>query len=667
MEDDKIKIELTGNPFVDTGLGVIASLAKLDDINQLTLAHVKSVYGDGMQLVEWNSKLKAFSQIFGTNNPLYHPSLGFKKGIGPGTNNKFVYKSILEGLLSEMGKPSNGRRCWSCGTPSNFDFIGITSEPIEKLGKKPPEEKYLGRDWFPLAGSLGSDAQALPAASLPPNICPKCLFAIHYLPLGLISLDGKPSVFQCTSTEYWYDFVSSIVDEVGGRVQSGKYETLGTKESKSRTIITRLLKWFNRLQAEEKKFSKEIYMYTWRFSNSGASPDCSIEEIPNPALTFLWNATNANLGSEIESLIRDENNPKNSLYQCILTKRDYPYLYPMGRRKGASSKLFNMYQIEICGHSSNALRAAQKLADGAVKKVSDKELKRIQRPEAFKESKIRDQFRASIVNMTEKGEFTLDEYLDLFPKREGNGTYVEWDGWNLIRFYLYHHNEDVIHEESATKSAAMNPDVYPIIYSASAIYNNYLHERGPDLFKKEVLNKMKLGKISSSWLANQFIKLSEMNEGFNYDIWSQLCKYEDKIYTKELLFQMRLLWTQWLSENQSSVILDGIPKYDDSNAGLPERAEDYVKMIFYDYIDRKGVDWFHRNILLRLRKGELGLYWFKKKFTSPTLDGVMSYTDDEWEKLLADDNGGSIKFERSLQLNLALSNLYRLKLKGVQT
>ena len=39
------KIELTGNPFVDTGLGVIASLTNdLDDINELTLAHLKSVY-----------------------------------------------------------------------------------------------------------------------------------------------------------------------------------------------------------------------------------------------------------------------------------------------------------------------------------------------------------------------------------------------------------------------------------------------------------------------------------------------------------------------------------------------------------------------------------------------------------------------------------------------
>jgi hypothetical protein len=400
-------------------------------------------------------------------------------------------------------------------------------------------------------------------------------------------------------------------------------------------------------------------MYVWRFSNSGASPDCSIEEIPNPALAFLWNATNANLGKEIESLLRDENDPRNSLYQCILTNRDYLGLYPIGRKKGASSKLFNMYQIEICGHSSRALRIAQKLADGAVKEINDKELKRIQRSEAFKEAKIRNQFRAAMIEMAENGEFTLDDYLDLFPRKKDNGVSVEWDGWNLIRFYLHHLNEDNVNEERINKNAIPGP----VEHIAGVIYNSYLNEKGSDRFRKDILGKMGLGKISNSWLANEFVKLSEMNEGFNYESWSQLCKDEDKIYTKELLFQMRLLWTQWIFENRSSVTLS-VPKDDVSDNGLPEHAENLLKTMFDDYINRKGLERFHRDILLRFHRDELGLYWFKKKLTASRLDGIMPYTDEEWEKFLTDDEGRSIKFERLFQLRLALSNLYRLKLKG---
>jgi Leucine-rich repeat (LRR) protein len=121
-KDENIKIELTGNPFVDKGIAVISALRELDDVTQLTVADIKSVYDDGSQLTEWNSKLKTFTQIFGTNNPLFQPSYGFKKGIGPSEINKKVYKNILKGLLCETGKSGKGPKCWACGSPSDFDF-----------------------------------------------------------------------------------------------------------------------------------------------------------------------------------------------------------------------------------------------------------------------------------------------------------------------------------------------------------------------------------------------------------------------------------------------------------------------------------------------------------------------------------------------------------------
>ena len=165
--DEDMKIGLTGNPFVDTGLGVICSLVRpeIDDISQLTLAHIKSVHGDGTHLADLNSKLKAFTQVFGTNNPLFQPSYGFKKGKGPSEINVKIYTSILNGLLSEIGKSENGPRCWACGCQTNFNFSDVCKKAIIENGKNANDEKWIGRDWFPLAGSLGNDAQALPAAS----------------------------------------------------------------------------------------------------------------------------------------------------------------------------------------------------------------------------------------------------------------------------------------------------------------------------------------------------------------------------------------------------------------------------------------------------------------------------------------------------------------------
>lgn len=661
MDDKNFKIELSGNPFVDTGIGVIASLAKIENIDNLTLSDIKKVYGDGSQLIEWNSKLKTFSQIFGTNNPLYHPSYGYKNG--PSETNKLIYRNILDNLLNEIGKPGDGPRCWACGNPSAFDFAQACKSAVEKAGKKAPEEKWVGRDWFPLAGSLGSDAQALPAASKPPVICPKCLFFIHYLPLGLILLDGRLAVFQSTSKEFWYELVGSIVDEVKSRVQSGNYETLGGKEG-SRAVIRRLLILFERLEKEEKfyKIPKGLVLYAWRFSNSGASPECSIEEIPNPALEFLQEAVFKGLRNEVETLIENEDGyPGNSLYQCIINRKDYSNLYPSGKKKGASLKLFELYQTHICDHSKNALKAAHKLAKEIAIGTSEKELKRIQRNEAFREENVRNQFRSSMVRMVENGEFTLGDYLDLFPMKNSNGITVEWGGWNLIRFYLHHINED----DELTSDVSKSTNIHsPVFYYAGAIYNHYIKEKGMERFNKEVLGKMKLGKIGNQWLRNQFLQLSELNNGFTYGTWLRLCRLDDgNIFVKEMLFQMRLLWVQWIYENRTFVDIL-MPSDETPYDGLPVNIRTSIEAVFIDYINNKGIDRFHQDILLRLRKGEIGIFWHKDKLTNPISENIEPLSEEEWEEFLVDDEGNSAKNDRLFQLNLELSNLYRVKVNG---
>jgi len=657
---DEDRIELTGNPFVDTGLGIIGTLAELDDIDRLTVFHLKSVFGDGKQLIHWNSKLKTFSQIFGTNNPLFHPAFGFKKGVGPSDINKNIYKSTIEGLLSEIGKAEGGSRCWACGKRSDFDFAQIYKKAVEAHGETAPEEKWVGRDWFPLAGSLGSDAQALPAASTPPHICPKCLFAVHYLPLGLILLDGRLAVFQCTSREFWYDFIKDISLEIIKRIRSGNYATLGGKEGR-KEIIRRLLKFFERLQKEKQHYGlpEGTTLFVWRFSNSGTSPECKIEEIPNSAIQFLWEASQNNLSSEIESLVNIEgNNPQYSLFQSILNGKDYDNLYPSGQRKGAAQKLFALYQVRVCNRSLKALNIAYRLAKEMSKHIDPKELKRMQHLEAFQELRVQNQFRALMVTMAEKGEFNIDDYVVLFPLKEGGGVTVEWGGWDLIRYYLHHTNEGFVEIEE--KRQIVSPTSPYLLYYASQMFSNYIHEKGKERFKKDILAKMGR-KIDISWLKTQFVKLAESKDGFTYDHWSMLCKLDDgRLYVSELLFQFRLIWEKWYRDNLS-IISAPVPTCDKASNALPENVKATLDFLFADYVARRGLDRFHRDILLRLRQRELGLYWFKVKLTTKMSDALQPMTEDAWEDFLINDDGMRISNERTFQLHLYLTKLYRVK------
>lgn len=128
---------------------------------------------------------------------------------------------------------------------------------------------------------------------------------------------------------------------------------------------------------------------------------------------------------------------------------------------------------------------------------------------------------------------------------------------------------------------------------------------------------------------------------------------------------MRLLWGQWINENKTLI---KIPELIDTESkdGLPEKVRTLVEAIFTDYVENRGIDRFYRDILLRLRRGELGLTWFKKRLTDKRSDNLEPILPDEWEEFLVDMEGKSVRSERLFQLHLILANNYRLNNKKVK-
>ncbi|MFZ2074318.1 MAG: hypothetical protein WAU64_07565 [Methanoregula sp.] len=674
MEDTQIKIELTGNPFVDTGLAVIASLANLDDINELKLSHLKNVFGDGTQLADTNARLKIFNQICGRNNPLLQNSYGFKKSTGPSERNKAIYINTLNNLLDEIGNTTKGQKCWACGNSTNLNFSQICKKAIEKANESERDttykkaifhEKRIGREWFPLAGSLGSDAQALPAASQSPILCPKCLFSIHYLPQGLILLDGRSVLFQSTSIEFWYALIRDIVNEIKSRIQAGNTEVLGKGEG-SRELMRRLLPLFERLQASHRQgIPKGTSLCIWKFSNSGQNPECIIEEVPNPALLFLQNAVAANLRSELEMMIKFERgNPQNSLYHCISNKWDYPYLYPDGKKPGASIKLFMLYQMNVRGHSITSLKTAYNLSKFIANHAKKKDLKQIQNSKAFFDAKNRLKVKRNrvlvrhmIVQMTDNGELNHSDYLDMFPLNVGSGISVGFEGWNFIRFFINRTSEEFPDIQDA--GVKREQPVNPVPYYAAKIYNNHLQERGKDRFQKEVINRMGRG-TDISWLKNQFVHLAESENGFTYENWNNLCKQDNQsVFISELMFQMRLLWIQWIREDQTMVNFSQ-PIVSGDN-GIPEKINRTLEMIAKNYIEQRGDSRYYQDILVKIRKKELGMAWIRRKFTESSVLNNEPITEQEWDDFLIDDEGNDVKNERFFQIQLAFANIYRMR------
>ncbi|MGF3521947.1 MAG: hypothetical protein ACQXXJ_02485 [Candidatus Bathyarchaeia archaeon] len=637
-----MSVSLVGNPFVDTGLAVLAFKSGCENLTDLTLEKIKKVHGDGTELANRNSRLKSTSMIFTINSLITHP------GIKPVERRVEFYSKITTAILNKIGFEDVDERCESCGNARSLDIDKLVRETLVPLGYK-DDKRYTGRDWFPLAGSIGSDAQALPAGSRTPNLCAKCLFAVHYLPQGVVLRDGRLAVFQSTSQTFWYLYVSRIAEEIENRIRAGKFETLGSKEG-SIVVVEKTIETMRRMKSLDAGTS----LFVWLFSNSGTGPDCSIDEIPNSALQFLFNViTRVPTGrEEIIRLIRKDKNPEYSFLNCISTGKDYYWLYPSKKFEGVSPAFFLLYQTEIRKASKHALLSAFKIARYLRENLPTKDLEKCKK-NLTSDFAEKNTVRKYIVEMVEKGFFNFEDYSALFVHDSNMSIGINNDAWRYISYYLYHEDCGVVDEQVNSKSAYNELQ----LYVARTIFDDQLQTRGITRFRNEVLAKFNLGKISTSWLRRQFLKAAIRHEGFNYETWKALCLNEEgKETTYELLFRFRLMWTEWLRTNDLPKIVTPAEVVIPRNTDLPPDVEQLIFRVSQDYITMRGLSRFKKDVVEELVSGEKTLYWFKEKFAAIE----PRYSDEEyWERFCSDENGNSIRNLRLFQLSLLLINYFR--------
>ncbi|MFH1472133.1 MAG: Cas8a1 family CRISPR/Cas system-associated protein [Nanoarchaeota archaeon] len=527
-------MEPTGNSFVDTGLSVITVKAGKESITDLTKEDLQKVVGDGVWLAKANRQLKAFYMVVGINSPLTNPSLkkddkGLKK-----------YASILTDLANDSIESNVGGDvlCEVCGkrTPTNV----LHKYDID-----------IGREWFPLAGSLGNDAQALPSASRAPRICSLCLLSIQFLPLGTMVLNGKLACFQSTQSSLTQHIVKTIYEETDKRLQtlniSENLPAVGQGEgSKKATMI--LVNVMEKLQTEYKaelELSHQTELTIWLFSNSGQNPDCEIIEIPNPAVNFLWNAVKSGHRQEIENLLRKESKkPEYQILNCIIRKTEYLSFYPYKGAKPSSKELFELYQTAVLGTSSYALKLAEWMATQIkliVKTNSDEKiLKKLIKEDAIrsKDKSLITQINKVLVDLTENGLFNLEEYVTLFPYRSLHPVSARIDAYRWIWFYLNH--DELCNEKIKRGEDEMfaNPKIKSF---TKDMFDYYRAQKGLNYIKKNILDAFRGGKIYTSDLQTWFSNLGVDKDGYTNEDWDNLCRDENGDNNLwELKFQLRL-------------------------------------------------------------------------------------------------------------------------------
>jgi hypothetical protein len=396
-------------------------------------------------------------------------------------------------------------------------------EALREGGQKLPERKWVGRDWVPLAGSLGNDAQALPAASRPLHVSALALLALQFLPQGLFLFQGRLACYQSTYSPLIQQLTAGEVGDYQNQLAAGNYEIHGKGEG-SASALTRLLRVFGALREarSEARLPEHTDLYLWLFSNSGAAADCRIVPIPDRVLRFLWECVEEDFSGEVDALVRNEpKDPRFQLLTAIREERDFRGLYPFKKWPGASQRFYELYERKVCGWKGKSLEVARRLASLAVQSVDEKKLRELGKVE-----------NRSAIRKLIPDALTLEEYDWLFPSSR-HPVRSDLRGWDLLRYYA-------LREKIENTTLPVEVPVRTTHPKIIAIADEYFRSRSRKRIKS-VLERMARREIGLRWLQDVFSDMAEKHPEFELGEWDEfVCDEEGRPAPYELMFQIRL-------------------------------------------------------------------------------------------------------------------------------
>jgi len=199
MTDSSDRVHLTGNPFVDVGLGVAACETGRPSIVALSSDDLRHAVGNLRSHIEKLGSFKILAS-FWVNNPFMGKNLGQKP----------KFEEFLQGL-ERGGLPLRDGHCQVCGRSPVINTAATGCQ--------------ADRCWFPLAGSGVSDPCTLPGLR-DKAICSDCLCAAVVLPSGCRSCPDGPYFIHVTEPDLQVEAVAEAVRTVSAALLTNASNTI---------------------------------------------------------------------------------------------------------------------------------------------------------------------------------------------------------------------------------------------------------------------------------------------------------------------------------------------------------------------------------------------------------------------------------------------------------
>lgn len=644
----------TGNPWVDTGIAVAVVRANKRQPEELTLEDFKNVLGDGKWLTHANEHLNSYVCLFAN---------GFLNRSVPAqiVKQREKYERVITALLDDLEKSITAKvdstnRCECTGIfPSANKTLALLTEQFkrERILKK-DQRLDIGRNAFPLVGSITNDAGALPAASREPQISAFALLCVQMASLATVMLKGKIAFFQYTEPNLLIPHVKTIYDDTVAKLDLIKKEdgtaisAIGTGKGPQSTALI-LLDEFYRLKniLEIEELPEYVALNLWLVINSGTSVDCEIIEIPNAALKFLWEAA-IRFPDEIKGILRNEKH--GSILDGIENREEYMPFYPLPKSKPIPIDLiFKAKKILSSDHQEkaeiieNAEQAEFKsLIQSKIESAEDKKKKKQPKDNTKKE-------RPKTIPQLLNDEFKQNKkkaIMELIKQiNEATSKPASKDLFALYQINVLGRPEIAL---SVAEWIAYN-----------------IREKLKDNKKQLELFIQKLGDFKEANKCRPTLRqiLSELAEEgiLSYEQYAALFPITGNGPVRVDNFGWRYIWFYLNHENLSSNPPESM---EGNNMAIDnvfrQTIKCFAKDVFDWYVEKNGEEKFKKKILDGFRNNKIRDSDLQRWFCNlGEIPGKERYTNEAWDDFCRDETGANRTFELRFQLRLELANLYR--------
>ena len=566
IEDTNIQILPTGNPFIDSSIIAVSIIKNINSIN-ITIKDlyeaIKSYDTDsrfGYAFTKRNYRTKGLYMVY-FNNPLMQNALNKKKSKDkpwlvaegddqPSPIQQRLYRTFLVEFFVDFVSTyaiSNEsiHACVACGQGTTLDFNYLENELNNLLpGNEDKESRKFGsgptRGWFPLIGSIGSEAQSLPAFTEPHFICSKCIILVTFLPQITDIYQGKLALYQSNNSEITRAFIENNLNEFTSSndlTRSGtKLEIVGKNEGNERHIIG-LLETVTKFYDEDKNNNLTI----WFFSNSGTSPDCDFIEFPDPILKLLREIyLDTGIKNVLVTYIKNEKkwlkHPSRFFMNCLQSGKDYDLFYSHSKSKMITPrKLYDYYQYKIRYWSPDALNLVVLISEQIKQTVEKDTINRI-----IAENKLfnlRHLIQPIMLKLLDEDKCNIRQVMELFAS-----SYASIEKRNPLKLFFYYLHSEVDTKndfsfESNDITSDYEPDVLKLIQIIRQLANWYRTNRSTKssfVIEKhlDIVSRFKIQDILGI-----YVSYSKFNHNYNWNTWNDV---NSKIKNQDIMLYFRI-------------------------------------------------------------------------------------------------------------------------------